>query len=189
MLSPVLAVSTADATLLAAVIAAAASLLKLIADSFAERGAAMRAAHRSILQTHLEPLGESIHTIAAGAVLEHRRAKEGEAPGNAQANAFSAAEALKKQRLLVKYCLDGLDEPLRILTRAPNWVATYKGDTTGDKLVERLQRLSGRLDSAIARSYRRGRPPSRIERSILNRDAKKAREIWEKRFGREPTER
>jgi hypothetical protein len=185
----VLAVSTADATLLAAVVAASASLLKLVADAFAERSAAMRAAHRSILQAHLEPLGESIHTIAAGAVLEHRRAKAGQAPGNAQANAFSAAEALKVQRLRVKYCLDGLDEPLRILTRAPDWVATYKGDPTGDKLVERLQGLSGRLDSAIARSYRRGRPPSWIERSCLRRDAQKVREIWEKRFGREPEER
>jgi hypothetical protein len=48
----VLAVSTPDATLLAAIIAAAASLLKLIADSFAERGAAMRAAHRSILEAN-----------------------------------------------------------------------------------------------------------------------------------------
>jgi hypothetical protein len=181
-------VSTADATLLAAIIAAAASLLKLIADSFAERGAAMRAAHRSILEPHLEPLGESLHTIAAGAVLEHRRAKEGQAPGTAQANAFVAADALKQQRLLVKYCLDGLDEPLRILTRAPNWVATYKGDPTGDALVEALRKLASGLDSTIARSYRRGQPPSWLGRTRLNKRAKKAREIWEKRFGREPAE-
>jgi hypothetical protein len=189
VLPSLLAVSTADATLLAAIVAAAASLLNIVANAFAERSAAMRAAHRSILQTHLEPLGESIHTIAAGAVLEHRRAKTGQAPGNAQANAFSAAEALKEQRLLVKYCLNGLDEPLRIFTRAPNWIATYKGNPTGDEFVEGLQRLSGRLDSAIARSYRRGRPPSWIERSCLNRDAEKVRGIWEMRFGSEPEER
>lgn len=182
----VFALSTQDATLIAAGIAAAASVLKLVVDAISARGAAMRAAHRSILEPHLAPLGQEIHEILAGAVIVHRRAKRGAAPGESQLNAKRAAASLKERRLLLKYSLNRLHEPLRILTRTPDWVANYKGDTSGDVLIEQMQDLSKRLDAVISRSYRRGRPPSWVERRRLLREAKNVRGTWERRFGREP---
>jgi hypothetical protein len=180
-----LALTTQDATLIAAGIAAAAALLKLVADAVSARGAATRAAHRSTLEPHLGQLGKGIHEVTAGVVLTHRRVKQGQAPGNARVNAERAAQQLKDKRLEVKYALDGTDEALRVLTRAPNWVATYQGDTSGDALVAKMQRLSKHLDDVIGRSYRRGRPPTYVERKRLERAASQTRETWERRFGRE----
>jgi hypothetical protein len=182
----VFAISTQDATLLAAGIAAVASVLIVFLNTATNRGAAMRAAHRSILEPHLGPLGEAIHEIASGAVITYGRATRGEGPANAQVNAKNAAESLKARRPLVKYSLDGLDGPLRVLGYAPDWVATYKGDPTGQKLVDGIQDLAARLDTVIGRSYRRGRPPTWSERRGLERRTKKIRETWGRRFGREP---
>ncbi len=177
--------TTQTATLVAAGIAAIAAVLKLLVDALSARGEAARAAHRTVLQPYLAPLGRGIHEVTAGVVLVHRRIKEGQAPGHALDNAERAAQTLKEHRLEVKYSLGGTDEALRVLTRAPNWVATYKGDPTGDALVERMQALSKRLDSIIARSYRRGRPPNWAERKQLSRIARQTRATWERRFGRE----
>jgi hypothetical protein len=72
------------------------------------------------------------------------------------------------------------------MTRAPDWVLTYKGDKSGDQLVVALRSLSKQLDELIGRSYRRGRPPTWMERRRIRRDAGEVRDIWERRFGREP---
>ena len=177
--------TTQDATLIASGIAAAASVAKLLADALSARGAATRAAHRTVLRSHLPVLATSIHGVLAGAVLVHRRLKEDKAPGNALENAQLAATALKQVRLEIKYALPGLDEPLRTLTRAPDWIATYKGDLSGDGLIECLQRLSQLVDRTITLSYRRGRPPSRWEQRRLARAAIRARNAWGSRFGRD----
>jgi hypothetical protein len=177
--------TTQDATLIAAAIAAVASLAKLIADALSARGTATRAAHRTVLQPHLAGLATSIHGVVAGAVVAHRRLQEASAAGNALDNSRSAATALKTYRLEVKYALPGIEEPLRTLTRAPDWIATYKGDPSGDGFVERLQRLSRMVDDAISRSYRRGRPPTRWEQWRLARATKGVRDAWESRFGRD----
>lgn len=178
--------STQDATLIAAGIAAAASLAKLFSDMLSARGAATRAAHRSVLQPHLVALATGIHGVMAGAVLAHRLLKSGKAPGSTLANSRVAAEALKTCRLEVKYSLPGLQEPLRTLTRAPDWIATYKGDPSGDLLLTCMQRLSRMVDRAVTQSYRRGRPPTTWEQWRLRRAAARTRDAWERRFGRDP---
>ncbi len=177
------ALKTPDATLIAAGIAAATGLLKLVSDAFSARGTATRAAHRHVLEPHLAELAVNVHGVMAGAVVVHRRLKDGQAPGQALQNSQSAADALKESRLAVKYSLPGLEEPLRTLTRVPDWIATYKGDSSGDRLVERLQRLSRMVDATISRSYRRGRPPSRWEQWRLGRQTMRTRHAWENRFG------
>lgn len=177
--------TTQDATLIAAGIAAAASVAKLLADALSARGTATRAAHRTVLQPHLASLATSVHGVVAGAVLAHRRLKEARGAGKALENAKAAAVALKTYRLEVKYALPGIEEPLRTLTRVPDWIATYKGDPSGDGFVDRLQQLGRMVDDAISRSYRRGRPPTRWEQWRLSRATKRVRDAWEGRFGRD----
>lgn len=179
------ALTTQEATLIAAVIAALTGIAKLVTDALSARGAATRAAHRAVLQPHLGDLATNIHAVVAGAVLVHRRLKNNQEPGNALAVSRAGADALKKDRLETKYALPGLDEPLRTLTRMPDWIATYKGDASGDTLIECLRRLSGCVDRTISRSYRRGRPPVRWEQRWLVRENRRARNAWESRFGRD----
>jgi len=177
--------TTQDATLIAAGIAAATGLAKLVSDALSARGAATRAAHRTVLEPHLPRLATSIHSVVAGAVLVHRRLQNNQLPGNALEISQLGADALKTYRLEVKYALPGLEEPLRTLTRVPNWIATYKGDASGDNLIEGLRRLSRQVDKTISRSYRRGRPPARWEQWCLERANKRVRTAWEGRFGRD----
>lgn len=177
-----------DATLIAAGIAAAASLAKLVTDALSARGSATRAAHRGVLEPHLANLATSIHGSVAGAKIVHDRAKEGQAPGNAMKNAQAAAADLKRHRLEVKYALPGLGDPLGTLTRAADWIANVKGEEAGDSLIECLQHLSRMVDDAITRSYRRGRPPTRWEQHRLARANESVRAAWDGRPKRERTE-
>jgi hypothetical protein len=84
----------------------------------------------------------------------------------------------------VKYTLYGLDEPLRTLSRMPEWVATYKDvpKTNADDLLEAMQRLAVAVDDAVRDSYRRGLPPGAIRRWWLSHLTSKVRELWGKRF-------
>lgn len=175
------ALSKEDATLIAAGIAAVASLAKLVADALSARGTATRAAHRAVLQPHLSKLAISIHGSVAGAKIVHDRAKKGQQPGNAMTNAQTAAAALKRHRLEVKYALPGLEDPLGTLTRAPDWIANVKGEDSGEVLIECLQGLGRAVDNVITRSYRRGRPPTRCEQWLLGRANKRVRAAWDRR--------
>lgn len=179
------ALTTQEATLIAAVIAALAGIAKLVSDAVSARGTATRAAHRAVLQPHLAQLATNIHSVVAGAVVVHRRLKNNQEPGSALAVSRAGADALKKNRLETKYALPGLEEPLRTLTRVPDWIATCKGDASGDSLIECLRRLSSCVDRTISRSYRRGRPPVRWEQWRLARENDRARHAWESRFGRD----
>lgn len=170
------------ATLIAAGIAAAASLAKLVTDAFSARGAATRAAHRAVLEPHLADLATSIHGAVAGAVIAHERARQGQATGNALENSQQAATSLKTHRLEVKYALPGLEKPLGTLTRAPNWIATCRGQPAGDEVLKGLKRLSRLVDSTITRSYRRGRPPTRWEQRRLRRANSDLRQAWKTRW-------
>jgi hypothetical protein len=174
--------TTQEATLIAAGIAAAASLAKLIMDALSARGTATRAAHRVVLEPHLPGLATSIHGVVAGAVIAHRRLSDGQEAGNALENSQEAAMILKRSRLEVKYALPGLEEPLRTLTRAPDWIATCQGKPQGDDLLDGLKRLSRLVDATITRSYQRGRPPSRWEQWRLGQTTKRVRGAWRTRW-------
>lgn len=178
------ALTTQEATLIAAVIAASAASLKLIVDAVTSRGAEARAAHREVLSAHLGELGTAIHQVVAGAVLLHNRAKLGQRPGEADTKAGrEGSEALKRKRLDVKYPLDGTNDALRTLSRSYDWAATFKGDQTGDEFIDALQKLGRRVDRTIARSYAKGRPPTWWDRRRLKRREARVRAAWKDRFG------
>lgn len=167
------------ATLVAAGIAAVAALLSLLTTFLGDRRAEMRAAHRVALQTHLETLGEGIHKTAASATILRRRFLEGSDPAPWRDAGRTGAKALKAVRPKVKYTLYGLDEPLRTLSRMPEWVATYKDvpKTNAEELLKAMQKLAASVDAAIRRSYRRGLPPGWIRRWCA-----KVRRLWGERF-------
>lgn len=173
-------VTREEATLIAAAIAAVASVAKLLADVFTARTGATRAAHRAVLEPHLCKLAVSIHGAMAGTKIVHDRAKVGQEPGNAMTSARSAAADLKSHRLEVKYSLPGLEDPLGTITRAPDWIAHYK-DGSGDALLKSLQQLGRLVDATITRSYQRGRPPTRVEQWRLQRANARARGAWSRR--------
>ena len=180
--------SAQTATLTAAAIAAAAGIVKLLADAVAARGTEARAAHRQILAPHLNEIGVAVHELVSGAVLLHKRAKLGQDPGNAGTQAARGAATLKRKRLEVKYPLAGLEEPMRTLSRGYDWASTYKGDPSGEAFIEALRCLSRSIDAVIAGSYARGTPPTWRERRRLRKHAEAVRAVWQTRFRRDPPE-
>lgn len=144
----------------------------------------MRAAHRHALQGLLDELGEGVHKTAASAVILRRRFTAGQDPTPWRDAGKTGADMLKTVRPRVKYTLYGLDEPLRTLSRMPEWVATYKDvpNTNVDDLLEAMQKLAVAVDSAVRMSYRRGLPPGPIRRWWLERLTSNVRSLWGKRF-------
>jgi hypothetical protein len=171
------------ATLLSAGIAAAASVMILLGNLIGARGAEARSAHRNVLEPHLPDLGEALHEVVASAVLQHRRAQNNQAPGAAGQFGAKAAEILKAKRIAVRYPLRCTGPALRTLSRLPDWASTYKGHESGDELIGHARELGRLVDAVIARSYARGRPPTRFERWRVERQNKRLLETWERRFG------
>ena len=158
------AISIETATLAAAGIAAAASVVGLIANVYAKSSAEMRAAHRATLHEDLATLGESLHQIMACADIL-LRAKSEESLKTWRARGKVAAESLKNLRPKLRYPLWGLDEGLRVLSYIPDWTDHARVNPEGAKrLVRQADRLRRVLDNSIRRCYRKGRCPSLLER-------------------------
>jgi len=176
--------TTQQATLLAACIAAVGTLATLIGTMLASRRAEMRASHRAALTPHLDNLGEGIHQVVASAKILRQRAVDGAEPGNWLERSKTGAATLKSVRPKCRYVLNGLDDPLRTLTRMPDWVATYKNieGTNADDLVDGMRKLAEGIDRAVQRSYRHGLPPGRFRRWLLKRQNKAVRDLWDQRF-------
>lgn len=172
------------ATLIAAAVAAGASLLTLLGTQFGAKRAEMRAAHRHALQGQLEALGEGVHKTAASAVILRRRFTAGQDPTAWRDVGKTGADALKAVRPKLKYTLYGLDEPIRTLSRMPEWVATYKDvpNTNAEELLRAMQKLASAVDDTVRASYRRGLPPGAIRRWWLRHLTSNVRGLWGKRF-------
>ena len=83
----------------------------------------------------------------------------------------------------MKYPLLGVEDALLLVARFPDWAHVYKGHESGAELVEAVQGLGREVDTTIARSYARGRPPSAWERRRLDRHAAGVRAAFGERFG------
>lgn len=176
--------SATTATLLAACIAALAATITLLGTLVGARRAEMRASHRTALSAHLTGLGEGIHQVVAATVVLRKRVEQGQDAQAWKDKAQAGVKTLNKVRPTCRYVLFGLDEPLRTLSRMPDWVATYKdvANTNVEPLMDEMRKLAGSLDDAIRWSYRRGLPPSAWRRWRLNRRVKSIRNLWGKRF-------
>lgn len=182
------AIDQGAATLVAAATAAGAALLSLLTQIFGDRRAEMRAAHRSALAPDLALLGEAIHEIMAFTVIMRKRAAAEQDAKAAIDNARRASASLKQLLRKTRYTLPGLQEPLRVISRLPDWAALQRGLPNGeaDVLIEKGQALQKGVDHAIQRSYRKGMTTGWLIRYVLNRRANAVRELHENRYAKVP---
>lgn len=143
------------ATLIAAIIAAIASLISI----FANKAAEFRAAHRRTLSDYIHDLSKTLHQIiATSKILTNYNTDEN--LKNWRGKAQEAKENLKKMRPELRYTLAGLDLGFRTSSRLPDWVEHARGYPEYEKkLVEKGANISEALDGCIRRSYQKGRPP------------------------------
>ena len=167
-------------TVVAALIAATASLLVLILNLDAQRRAELRLAHRKFLETHLPALSAALHEIVATSNVIVKR-KPGSTLASWQKRSEKAQQELKNLRPKLRYPLWGLDEGVRVLTRLPGWVMHLRDRPQhAALLLKRADRLRRRLDRSIQRSYRHGRPPVGYEALLVRWDARRCRDAFRK---------
>jgi hypothetical protein len=140
---------------------------------FAQYYAEMRVAYRKTLEPHLGPLGKNLYeTMACSKMLATKNDETGASRANWKNRADTARDELKAQRLDLRYSLWGLDEPLRVITRVPNWIEHNKGKKEQtDSIIKLATELRSAIDDSVRRAYALGRPLPWWERKSL---AKKA---------------
>lgn len=168
-----------SATLLAAVIAAVAAVLGVGVTLITTTAAELRTAHRHITLPLLSRIGQGVHEVVA---LSHAmlKAANEDTFQKRRVRATTAAERLKKLRRRSRYALWGLEKGIRELTRVPDWLSHTRGyPESAKRLHDSAARLGERLDTAIMRSYRLGRPPSRWDRWRVSRAQKRVRSAYD----------
>ena len=153
-------------TLIAAIIAALASLITLILNFFASRASEFRAAHREILKPHLHDLSQALYsTIATTKILSE--AKTEPAIENWRERANDAKSQLKDLRIRLRYPLWGITDSMNTLSRIPDWIehARPLPSKHSSALFKRGRSLGIYLDGAIRNSYAKGRPPTWVDRA------------------------
>jgi hypothetical protein len=174
--------SQGTATVIAAGVALVASVLSLVVSGRSARKAEEREAHRRLIEPYLQDLGEAVHEVIASSSVLSQKYRAGQDPRQWLDQGNAAADRIRTVRPRLRYLLDGLDDPLRTLTRLPDWTATLRAAPSAERFTTRASRLGRRVDRAIARSFRRGRPPATWERWRLRRANAALRKAWEKRF-------
>jgi hypothetical protein len=177
-----------QATLVAAAIAAVASSVTVLLNLLATWGAEARASYRQLLNPKLSQLGEAIHsTIATTNILA--RANSVDAIERWRSRGATAKAALKELRIDLRYPLWGISEPLRTLSRLPDWIEHARPFPKHSKaLVTRARWLGVALDFAVRRSYALGRPPSALERWLARWTAWLVRRQYSKMQAAHPEE-
>ena len=168
-------------TLVAALIAAGVSVVSLIVGVRASATAEIRAANRRSLEPHIERFGQSLHEIVAATIV-FRKALPGEARDRWRQRALEARATLKDIRPKVRYPLWGLDEPIRVLCRFPDWLDHAKSSEAHASKVEAAgDGLRRCLDKAVRNALVSGKPPGYWDRRACRRSASKLRAEFERR--------
>jgi hypothetical protein len=174
-----LAMQPQQATLIAAAVAAGASLITLVVTVVSKRGAESRAAQRAVIANELKGIGRAIHEVLALTNIQLKVLKETQHPEKYRL-AADAAKRVKETRLEVRYTLWGLDEGFRTLARLPDWIGHAKPNpTVAAELFELGRRLGQELDLAVRTAYIKGRTPSWWRTYWVKRRAKELRERYE----------
>jgi hypothetical protein len=166
--NPLLSITPENATLIAALIAAVASILALLFNLFADRAEESRAAHRALLAPHLADISEFIYsTVACSKILIEARTEQ--AVENWRERANTAKDDLKTIRVKLRYPLWGITNPMNTLTRLPDWIEHARPlDPKYAMTLFRYGRsLAHWLDKAIVRSYKDGKAPTLLYRIII----------------------
>lgn len=156
--------SKEELTLVAAIVAAVASLVSAVLNIRAVARSEMRAARRRSLEEHVGPLSKTLHELLACSTTL-TKTNSYEARVNWRQKGQDAKEELKRLRPLLRYPLWGLDKGLRDLTRLPDWTeALQKDRERTEELLRLANRLKDALDAAVCKSYANGTHPGVFSR-------------------------
>jgi hypothetical protein len=142
--------TTEQATLIAAGVAAVASLSNVASTARGALKAELRVARRKSLEASVVDLGECLHQVLACANVL-MMTSSAEATDSWRSRAQEAKKRLKDLRPKVRYSLWGMDEALRVLSRIPDWSGHLRSNPHRAK---KLLRLSNRLRAGVDRSVR-----------------------------------
>jgi hypothetical protein len=149
------------ATLLAAGIAAIASLTTLFVSVFAKRRVELREAQRSALEPLVVDLGSCLYSVVAMS----KRLGMAKDDGRYRENKERATESARELDLLrrrVRYTLWGLNDGLHLIGLVPRWAELTRGNEAATKeLISRATILRLAIDSEIRKCYLSGTAPSR----------------------------
>ena len=171
--------SAETATLIAALIAAAVSIITLIWTVASQRASEVRAARRQVIIGDLKMIGKAVHETIALSNIQLKCLSE-PTHKDKYKKAAEAARSLKELRLDVRYSLWGLDEGLRVLTRLPDWIGHAKSSpVTAEELFNLATTLGDTLDGAIRKAYLYGSEPNFWQKGKVNRKAAALRARYE----------
>jgi hypothetical protein len=177
------AISAQTATLIAAAVAAVASVLSLCVNVFAQRLAERRTAIRAEIAKNLGDLGEAIHQTVAITTVLLRRIEEEDNIVSWREKAKAAKAALETVRRKVRYSLFGIDIGLRTLVRLPDWILhKRKTIALASGLQEVGEDLRNELDRVIVNCYRFGRLPTWRERRRVQKKAEAVQSSFEQKL-------
>ncbi|MEK9509442.1 hypothetical protein WI460_14695 [Gemmatimonadota bacterium Y43] len=178
-----------DVTLIAAGIAATASLVALGFNIWNHRSSETRAALRVILAPVVDELGERIHEVVAMSTMMSKADSE-QSRLKWREQAAAAAEKLKRARRRVRYSLWGLDEGLRTLARTPDWISHLSAAPVSAKqLLDASGELAEALDEAVRSAYLTGRPPKQKDVKKADAAADKVRSLRDRIMGTDSSKR
>jgi hypothetical protein len=172
--------TTEQVTLIAAIIAALASVTTLLMNIRAAKSAEMRVAYRLSMEQYIHELSSAMHsTVATAKILT--QAKTEPAIKNWRDRAALAKDKLKELRIAMRYPLWGITDSMSTLTRLPDWIENARPfPDYANKIFEKGKILGDRLDVAILNSYTYGRPPTLYERMRVCYAKKQLVSIYEK---------
>lgn len=178
---------TDQVTLIAAALAAVASVAGLVLNIVAQSRSEVRQANRILLGPYLIDLARCLHEVMACAtILSKARSEESRA--NWRDRAAKAQEKIKELRLELRYPLWGIHEGLRVISLLPNWLEHMQPiPEVREDLWTNGNHLRRALDIAIRNAYTSGSPPSRRHRRRVNRYAQGIRSLYRSHCRREDT--
>jgi hypothetical protein len=165
--------------LIAAGIAAIASLTSMVLNLRAHRLGELRAANRRLLDPHVARLGAGLFRLVA---LSREIARESspEAARRWRELAQQVERRLERARIEVRYPLWGLDGAMATLARLPEWIDASRGAASRQRdLLARGAELQASLDRAILSSFQKGRVPSRWTRATVGWRASRLQRAWD----------
>lgn len=156
--------TTQEATLIAAAIAAFASVVTLAMNLRAQKTSEMRVSYRASLEPYIHELGAALHEIMATSNIYLFRAKSDESRANWRTKHENARDSIKELRLKVRYQLWGIDGGLNTISKVGDHSThLLDDDKRARELIENASKLRELLDLVIMRSFKRGAPPTIIE--------------------------
>lgn len=151
--------------ILAALVAAVASLSSVVLNMFLSRASERKNSHRKLLECYFFQLSESLHSILACTDTVVRRLDQNMSIESWREKGTKSGKELKFIIPKVRYLLWGVERGIRDLVRLMGWSLHVQIVPNGSRqLLKRGDSLRKAIDSAILSSYTSGKPPSALHR-------------------------